>query len=70
MITVRELREALQDLPDDMPVWLQSDAEGNGYERLRCVDPDGIANPHERGPSFPPSGRPVRRVSMRRSGIS
>lgn len=30
-MNVRELREALVGLSDDMPVVLQKDAEGNGY---------------------------------------
>lgn len=33
-MTVRELREALADLPDDMVVVIACDAEGNGYSPL------------------------------------
>lgn len=33
-MTVKELREALAGLPDDMPVILQKDAEGNGFSPL------------------------------------
>lgn len=41
-MTVQELRRELANLPDDMLVILQKDAEGNGYKHLRIVDPDGI----------------------------
>lgn len=30
-LTVKELRELLEGLDDDLPVILQQDAEGNGY---------------------------------------
>ncbi len=40
MMTVKELREALVDLPDDMPVIMQKDGEGNGYSPLYCADGD------------------------------
>ena len=33
-MNVRELREAIKDLPDEWPVILQKDAEGNGYSPL------------------------------------
>jgi hypothetical protein len=33
-LTVRELREALAGLPDDMLVVMSRDAEGNGYSPL------------------------------------
>jgi len=33
-MTVRELREALAGLPDDMLVVMSRDAEGNGYSPL------------------------------------
>ena len=39
---VEELRKALLDLPPDMEVMLQKDAEGNGYNELRIVDTDGV----------------------------
>lgn len=39
-MNVKELKEIIDNLPDDMEVILQRDAEGNGYEGLRCVDPD------------------------------
>lgn len=37
-ITVRELREALADMSDDMVVVLSSDGEGNGFSPLGEVD--------------------------------
>lgn len=45
--TVGELREELADLPDDMVVILEKDAEGNGYGPLSAVnsawyEPDSI----------------------------
>lgn len=36
-LTVGELRERLADLPADMPVILEKDAEGNGYSPLSNV---------------------------------
>lgn len=39
---VSELIEALKDLPPEMEVILQKDAEGNGYSPLSGVDPDAI----------------------------
>ncbi len=33
-MTVKDLREALADLPDDMLVVMAKDAEGNGYSPL------------------------------------
>lgn len=40
MMTVAQLREALKDLPDYMPVVMSKDAEGNGYSPLDEVDPN------------------------------
>jgi hypothetical protein len=40
VITVGELREKLAQLPDDMPVILEKDAEGNGYSPLAAVSTD------------------------------
>lgn len=40
--TVRDLREALEDLPDDMLVYVQVDAEGNGYKKCAGADPEGV----------------------------
>jgi hypothetical protein len=39
---VKELKEAIEDLPDDMLVVLQRDSEGNGYSPLSGADPGGI----------------------------
>lgn len=41
-LTVKELREALDGLPDDMPVILQKDAEENGYSPLASADTDHV----------------------------
>lgn len=37
MFTVRDLRERLVGLPDDLPVILEKDAEGNGYSPLASI---------------------------------
>ena len=37
-MTLGTLRELLSNLPDDMEVILQKDAEGNGYSPLKGVD--------------------------------
>lgn len=39
-MNVKELREALEGLPEDMPVVLQKDGEGNGYSPLSVADGD------------------------------
>lgn len=41
-MNVKELRAALETLPDDMEVILQKDSEGNGFSPLSGADPDGI----------------------------
>jgi len=41
-MTVKELKEELANLPDDMELVLQIDSEGNGYEKVRGIDPDSI----------------------------
>ena len=38
MKTVGDLRKLLEILPDDMPVVLSSDAEGNGYSPLSITE--------------------------------
>ena len=48
-MNVKELKEVLANLPDDMQVILQIDPEGNGYHTLYCADPDSIAIMDERG---------------------
>lgn len=41
-MNVKELREAIATLPDDMPIVMQVDPEGNGYGYLAGVDPDAV----------------------------
>ena len=41
-MNVKELRESLAELPDDMEVVLQKDPEGNGYSPLSGADPDSV----------------------------
>jgi hypothetical protein len=41
-MTIKDLKEAIQDLPDDMLVILQKDAEGNGYSPLAGADSDAV----------------------------
>ena len=38
MITAKELREQLKDIPDDVKIILQTDDEGNGYRYIRGID--------------------------------
>lgn len=38
MITVKELREQLANIPDDTPIILQTDDEGNGYRYVNGID--------------------------------
>jgi hypothetical protein len=37
-MTVKELKEAIADLPDGMEVHLSRDPEGNGYSPLHILD--------------------------------
>lgn len=46
-MNVKELKEAIANLPDDMEVMLQSDPEGNSFDKLYCVDPDCIVKEEE-----------------------
>ena len=41
-MTVKELKEELANLPDDMELVLQIDPEGNGYHTVRGIDCDCI----------------------------
>jgi hypothetical protein len=41
-MTVKELKEAIANLPDDMGLVLQIDPEGNGYSPVEGIDPYGI----------------------------
>lgn len=45
VVTAGALRDHLRDVPDDMPVVLQKDAEGNGYSPLSWVDLDHVYEP-------------------------
>lgn len=38
MITVKQLREILADMPDDTPIVMQKDDEGNGYRYMNGID--------------------------------
>lgn len=44
-MTVKELKEEIANLPDDMEVVLQKDSEGNGYSPLAGADPDAVYIP-------------------------
>jgi hypothetical protein len=48
MKTVGDLKKELKDLPDDWPVYLSSDAEGNDYNVLMQVTLAGKFNPKDR----------------------
>lgn len=41
VITAGDLRARLERVPDDTPVILQKDAEGNGYSPLSNVETEG-----------------------------
>lgn len=41
-MNVKQLKEAIENLPDDMEVILQKDAEGSGYSPLSGVDPNAV----------------------------
>ena len=44
-MNVKDLKEAISDLPDDMEVILQEDSEGNGYSPLAEADCDAVYVP-------------------------
>lgn len=44
-MTVKELKEAIANLPDEMEVVLQKDSEGNGYSPLAGVNSIGVYIP-------------------------
>jgi len=46
-MNVKELKEVIKDLPDDMEVILQRDSEGNGYETAHGADPFCVYDPEE-----------------------
>jgi hypothetical protein len=41
-MTIKELKEVIANLPDEMEVVLQKDSEGNGYSPLGGADPDAV----------------------------
>jgi len=41
-MNIKELKEVISKLPDDMEVILQKDPEGNGYSPLSGADPDAV----------------------------
>jgi hypothetical protein len=41
-MTVKELKEAIANLPDEMEVVLQKDSEGNGYSPLAGTNPEAV----------------------------
>lgn len=45
-MTVKELKEAIANLPDEMEVFLQKDPEGNGYSPLAGTDFDAVYVPN------------------------
>ena len=44
-MTVKELKKSIENLPDDMQVIVQKDAEGNGYSPLQGADYDAVYVP-------------------------
>lgn len=44
-MNIKELKEAIASLPDEMEIILQKDSEGNGYSRLAGVDHDAVYIP-------------------------
>ena len=44
-MNIKELKELIRELPDDMEVILQKDAEGNGFSPLADLDSDCIYIP-------------------------
>ncbi|HKJ34277.1 MAG TPA: hypothetical protein VJ945_01415 [Flavobacteriaceae bacterium] len=41
-MTVKELKETIANLPDEMEVVLQKDSEGNGFSPLYGADSDAV----------------------------
>ena len=41
-MTVKELKECITNLPDNMEIFLSSDDEGNSYRPMNSADTDGI----------------------------
>lgn len=41
-MTIKQLKEIIQDLPDDMEIIIQRDPEGNSYTELDDADPNCV----------------------------
>jgi hypothetical protein len=46
-LTVKDLKEIIANLPDDMQVVIQRDSGGNGYRLAYAADPDCIWDQNE-----------------------
>lgn len=44
-MNIKELKEAIKNLPDDMEVIMQKDSEGNGYSPLSDLTADAVYIP-------------------------
>ena len=44
-MNIKELKELIKDLPDELEIILQKDSEGNGYSPLEGIDLDAIYVP-------------------------
>ena len=44
-MTIKDLKEAIANLPNEMEVILQKDSEGNGYSPLSGADADAVYIP-------------------------
>lgn len=40
--TIKDLKEDIKNLSDDMKIVLQVDAEGNGFKYVTGIDPGGV----------------------------
>ena len=45
-MNIKQLKESIANLPDEMEVVLQKDSEGNGYSPLKGVDSDAVYIPY------------------------
>jgi hypothetical protein len=45
MITVKQLREMIAEYPDDTPVIMQKDDEGNGYRYMNGIEFNPVGHP-------------------------
>ena len=46
VMNIKQLKESIANLPDEMEVVLQKDSEGNGYSPLKGVDSDAVYIPY------------------------